>query len=201
MADKKVSEMTAASTLGVSDQFLLTQGGESKSLLWSVLRGALPLTLVGEAIIAGSAGTQLDVSGFSLSADQALIWILGVDNAGATTPTLSLYYNSDTTAANYNVQTLTSASTTNTGLRVTTGVIATFIASEGITGFGLIYPDVDGRPRSTFLLNRSNAAAIALTIGAHIRNNTENITSLSFVSSSASTLSIGSYVRVFKLKY
>lgn len=147
----------------------------------------------------GAAATDITVSGLDLATDEDYVVYLVTKNATGSTTFPSLYYNADTTATNYHVSLSTVNNTTLAGQRANDAILGGFLTTENYFARLEIRRDVDGNPRALYSVNRGPGSAGILITGMHIRNNTANVTSLTFRSSVALAFASGSYVKVFKV--
>jgi hypothetical protein len=190
----------AAGTSGL----VLTTQGASANPVWGSVPSASggAMSLVGTATVSGSAATSLSMSGLNLALDKCyyIQWALK-NNTGSSTPSLSLYYNSDTTATNYATQYAYAVnSTVNSPSFVNSAVLDAFTSgTSSSTGDVLIFNDPDGRPRSQFRFSRGSATSPQVIGGTHGWNSTANITGITVVASVANALAVGSYFKVFKV--
>jgi hypothetical protein len=166
---------------------------------WASGGGGGAMTLIASATVSGSAVTTVTISGLDLLADGFYQVIFSLLNASGSSPAISLFYNADTTATNYNNQTQVSSNTSTTAARVNNGRIFEVAASSYVTGTIAITRDVSGRPRAVCDANRDEPSAISIQRSVHIRANTANVTSITFSSSVASSIGIGSTFKVFKI--
>jgi len=147
--------------------------------------------------VSGSAATTLAVSGLDLSAYKAFLVLFSLDNATGSAAVISLYYNADTTATNYQEQSLTINGATLTGARANDARIANLDANETVTGEFRVINDRDGRPRANVTGNRGAAASVILQTHAHVWTSATNVTGITLSSSVANSLAVGSSISVF----
>jgi hypothetical protein len=173
---------------------------------WNSLPYAVPdvgangaMTLVGTATVTGSAATVLTMSGLDLATDKRYIIELAFKNATASQSSVSLYYNGDTTAANYDAQFMTIDGATTTPLRVGSGLVFSVPASSVINSEMKIRHDLDGRARALITSNRGDATTLLLQNVAHAYETVANVTSITFSGSVANSLAVGSYFKVWKI--
>ena len=163
--------------------------------------GSGAMTLVGTATVAGSAATNLTLSGLNLDADGHYQIQFTFGNATASNAVLSMYFNADTTATNYDAQSSTIAGAgTPTNARTNNALLCTLEASETATGTIWTRKDLNGRPRSMIqavraapaVVNWQQVAPVWTTAGT-------NVTGITISSSVASALAVGSFFKVFKV--
>lgn len=155
---------------------------------------------LGTATVEGAAATDLTISGLDLSAYTAFKVIAKLKNATASVPSISLYYNADTTATNYHSQNFTSSNTSNTGSRANDAILSS-IAANALADFTAdITSDVDGKPRATFSFCEGVTTGIRYRVGAHLWVTAANVTTITLSSSVASALDVGSTFSVYGIK-
>lgn len=164
---------------------------------WQVVGGGSgAMTLLDAATVSGSAASTITISGLDLSAYKAFIVYFSLKNATASTATVSLYYNSDTTATNYYQQLITGNGGLS-GSRTNNGLISSLVASEIACGEINIQRDLNGRPHARSHTTSGAPATILLQDFAHVRDNTANVTEVTLSSSVASAFDIGSGFRIY----
>lgn len=159
------------------------------------------VTLLGTAVVIGTAATALTLSGLSLSAYKSFRLSMKFNNATAAAANLSLYFNGDTTAANYSRQSVTFSNVTTSPSRGSDAVFDALPASETMTGIMDMRVDGDGRMRSVIYAgNRDAAAAIVLRFYAGVWVTVAPVTSMTIASSVASALSVGDSFSLWGIK-
>jgi hypothetical protein len=156
---------------------------------------ASAVEFVAEVAVDGAAATVLTVSSLDLAADECYEIDLVLDNATGSAANISMFFNGDTTATNYDRNISTdggAAGTTNNAL------IPGLPANSGVFTRITIRPDFDGRARSVFIASGGNTTATVTQTGQHLWRTATNVTSITFSSSVASALSIGSKVQIWK---
>lgn len=169
---------------------------------WAVASASVggAMTLVGTATVAGSAVTDLTLSGLDLDTDGRYVVWMSLGNATVSSASISMYYSGDTTATNYYVQFWNVDGTAVGGAaRSNAAVIAAMNASSVISGQAELMVDPFGYTRSTVRLNRHAPSAVVLVHDAHIWASASNVTSITLSSSVANALAVGSYFKVYKL--
>lgn len=160
---------------------------------------AATLVKIGTATVLGAAATTLTLSGLDLSAYAGFYIEFALDNATGSSSNISLYYNGDTTATNYNrtgITVITSATVTNGN----DGVFGNMPINETSTGQIWIKNDRDGRPRANNLENRGASSAGTARINWHSWTSASNVTSITFSASIASSLAVGSTFTVYGIR-
>lgn len=158
------------------------------------------MTHVGSATVTGSAASVLSISGLDLSADESYCIEIQLENATGSTANISLYYNSDTTATNYYVESVSADNASLVSSRANTGLINTLPANECMGGRMWISNDRGGKPRARVDSSRDAAASIVFRSVSHIWNSATNVTGITISSSVSNSLAVGSKIRVFKIK-
>lgn len=159
--------------------------------------GSGAMTNLGTATVTGSAATTLAISGLDLSAYKAFLVTFALDNATGSSGALSLFYNSDTTATNYQRQRISATSTTVAGGRSNDPALDNLVANETNTGYAWISNDRDGKPRAWVFSSSAAPASVALIMQSIVWNSATNITGITISSSVANSLAIGSTFTVF----
>ena len=192
---RHVSTALSSATSLVTSLSVATGGG-----------GGGAMTGVATASVAGSAATTLAVSGLDLNTDERYFIELDLKNATTSTALLSLYYNADTTAANYNRQALTISSTSVTGSRGNDGQIGAMDSNTASTGSGnyiaqaWLRNDIDVHPCLNLSCLRSGNSNILLQQIVHEwRTASTNVTGITISSSVANALAVGSKITIWKV--
>ncbi len=211
LADESASSSAAnrfalsASVTLAADQSTLLQY-DSTSSRWRVIGGVgaggdSPITSAGYELIAETVlsadATDIAVSGLNLDADGPYFVEVSVANATASALTASLYYNADTTDANYD----RSLSTDGVGGAGSNAAVFDLDASTTAHGYweGNLLRGVGGRVSALLRGGRSTSTAATVQHGSHSWVTTAtNVTSLTLRSSVASGFKAGSLVRVLR---
>lgn len=163
------------------------------------------LSFVGSATVSGAAATTLTLSGLDLDTDGRYLIFYAFKNATTSTATISLYYNSDTTATNYQRQTADFSGSTPTiqqandagvlGLQSTTGGV-----NGDNNGYFFIANDVSARPRLVNIQSRDGTTGLRVQLVSHYwKTSGANVTGITFSSSVASAFAIGSTAQLWKM--
>lgn len=138
--------------------------------------------------------TDLDFSDLDLNSDSSYFVRFSLKNATASPRNISMYYNGDTTATNYNRKTSTAGSPSNDG------IITAFDASNFVRGFIWIMKPATGDVATAIANYIKDASAVLAHIQtAHAWTSTNNPTSLRFtVAGVASCFADGSFVEVYR---
>lgn len=197
-------DMIVGGASGAPERLPIGSNGDVLSVVagvptWGTGGGGGAMTLIDTATVAGSAVTTVTISGLDLATDGSYHIIFQITNATASSVILSMFYNADTTATNYYNQVVVGAGTLS-GARVNTGRIVESAASSFACGtIDIIREPNSGRPRAICWASRDEPASIVMQGSSHIRTNSANVTSITFSSSVASAIGIGSTFKVFKI--
>lgn len=161
--------------------------------------GSGAMTLLETVTVSGSAATSFPAfaSTINLGSD-AYILVISAKNATASNSTISLFFNSDTTATNYYRETTDTNGTSIGPSRTNDAVIAVMEASAGTVGDFTMIRDPDGYPVTLGRSSRRAAASISYYEVAHVRNNTANVTGITITASVANSLAVGSYAKLYR---
>ncbi len=158
------------------------------------------LTYVGTATVAGAAATTLTMSALDLDADTSYLVQIVLSNATASFSTISLYYNSDTTATNYDSVVAIFRGATLTGARANTGRFIDLTGNRDAAGFARISKDFPEKVNARFDGRNDITTLMEGHSNTHMwRTAATNVTGITLSSSVASALAIGSFMRVWKL--
>lgn len=175
----------------------LREDGDGTCSWQTVVGGSGAMTLLGSDTVVGAAATTMTVSGFDISDYQELILVGKLKNATGSNTSISLYYNSDTTATNYHRQTHTVDHSTTTGNQGNDGVMFVVVAS-GLGNFDAnVALDVDGKARASGVACEGVGVAIIGRSFWHLWTTAAAITSITLSASVASSLDVGSTFTVY----
>ena len=157
--------------------------------------GSGNVTYVAQGVVSGSAATTLTVSGLDLTTDQEYLVVIDMKNAAGSTSQMSLYYNGDTTDANYK-----RSYGTNIGNGAENNArIGGFTASEIGYIEAKLRLDLNGRPALMFTGHRSTTTPTVLSqYQSTYWTTIANVTQLTLSSSVASGLAVGTKMTVYK---
>lgn len=143
-----------------------------------------------------AAATSIDITGLNLDADERYFIEYTFLGATGSTNTISLYFNSDTTDANYDRDFRAG----NTGTQASNAAVAAVLGAYCAVGEGFLVASLDGRPmyRGDSLRWDGGTSDVRLTDGALRWLTDANVTSLSFRGSVTNGLAAGSKVRVLR---
>ncbi len=157
--------------------------------------GGGSIVYVGEFAVAGAAATTFNITGLDLALDECYEIDLILDNATASTISVSMFFNGDTTATNYDYRISTDGGSTSTP---NAAAIAQVVASSTSLYRLVIKPDFDGRPRTLVQGSSGNTTSLTGQQGTHLWRTASNVTSITISSSVASGFSIATKARVWK---
>lgn len=186
-----------ASTAG----FVLNTNGAGANPSWAAAASAGAMSLVGTTTVAGAAATTLASVTLALDTDIEYLVRIKMSNATASNANISLFYNADTTATNYDTQILTANNTTISGARANNAIVVTLSASLNATFTLRIIRSNDGLVTAAIMdMVRNVSSGIAFQNAAHSwRTTATNVTGLTLSSSVASALAIGTSIKVWKI--
>lgn len=185
---------------GTDGEVLTTHGAAADPTWEAAGGGGGAMTFVGEEAIAGSAATTLAISGLDLDAHEEYYVRVNISNATGSPADISLFYNADTTATNYDRQQLNANGTSITGNRANNAVISG-MAANGVSSFTIrIGRRADDTVGAISEAVREGTTAILLQLMAHAwRTTATNVTGITVSSSVANSIAIGSRIRVFRI--
>jgi hypothetical protein len=154
--------------------------------------------------VTGSAATTLTVSGLDLDAHEEYYCQYNLKNGSGSTSVLSLTYNSDTTATNYDNEFYGASGGTDAaaGANNASIIAAGAVAGRQLCGRCWIRRNFDGLVCAFGSQNpmESSTPTRNLQEWAHLwRTAATNVTGITIVSSIASALSVGCYFKVWKI--
>jgi hypothetical protein len=159
------------------------------------------MTYIGAATVSGAAATTLAISGLDLDADTLYFVQIEVGNATGSALILSLYYNADTTATNYDIQAFLASGTSPSPGRANSAAFMGVAANASASINGFITKNPTGtRVSSEWRARQDHTTAINLRTCAHLwRTTGTNVTGLTLSSNVANSLAIGTVIRVWKI--
>jgi hypothetical protein len=164
----------------------------------SAIRGSA-IALVGQSTVSGGPATTLVSPALDLNTDLSYLILVVGGNATAGGFNLSMFYNADTTAANYERQSHTAIGASPAAARGNDAIIATPTASDNYNIWIRVTKDFAGLTRATAESNYDDVANISSRRIDHVWNSSANVTLITLSSSVSSTLPNGSYMRVWRL--
>jgi hypothetical protein len=166
----------------------------------SVIRAGMSgaLQLVGSYTVSGAAVTTFTISGLDLTSDGSYLVAHSFKNATASLSVISAYFNGDTTATNYDSQNYQSSGAATTSARSNASTYAILNASSTCTGHAQFISDVDGKPSLIFSQRTGATTLTEFRNGATMWRTAGNVTTIQFSASIASSIGIGSWVKIYK---
>jgi hypothetical protein len=184
-----------------TDGKVLTTHGAAADPTWETpAGGGGAMTFIAGNTVAGSAATSLTVSGLDLATDQEYYVRIVLGNATGSAANISLFYNADSTSTNYDRQSLAANNTTISGARANDAIIAGMAASGNTSVSVRIRRRANDTVGAISEAVRDPTTAILLQYFAHAwRTTATNVTGITLTSTVANSLSVGSYIQVFRI--
>lgn len=153
--------------------------------------------IVDEELLANA--TDITITGLDLDADKAYMIICTIKNPQGSNSGIYLYYNNDTTIANYTQQWLRADNTTITAQRQNQPYFVYVHAGQNVLVTGFIMRSPDGYPIEV-LFNADNVTAgMRIFNRVVFWNNTNNVTRIDIHALVANAIGIGSKLLIFKV--
>lgn len=180
---------------------VLMSGGAGANPSWVSPSSVGGMSFVTETTVTGAVATSMVLSSLDLDADEIYYLQYNIDNSSIATAAYSLQFNGDNVSTNYDAE-VTGANTTSTGsLGNDSGSIATGVATGlQICGHMWIKRNFDGKAGAVGQHNFNDSAQKIQQIWAHAWTTNANVTSITVLSNVANSMSIGSYLRLFRIK-
>lgn len=189
------TEWTALNA-GTANEVLKTAGAGANPS-WTAQVGAL--TKTADTVVSGSAVTSIDFTGLDLDAAKAYFIVVRLMNASATSRSVSMYFNNDTTATNYYEQLIDGDGSTAAAARANNAVVQTMPVSESSTGFYVIAREV-GKVKTIGMMTNNDGSALSIQNHSHVWDVTAtNVTRITFTSAGADTIEVGSRIMIFSV--
>lgn len=162
------------------------------------------MVAVGTATVTGSAATTLTISGLDLNTDvhYYIEWsLLNANNVGST---ISWFFNSDTTNANYDNRSLTgSGSAASSSTQNTPAFVGLTSNAGGVNGsaqgVAWLAQDLYSKPTVRMLEQRDATTGIVVSyVVIQWRTASTNVTGITLSANVANALQVGSYIKVWK---
>jgi hypothetical protein len=202
----KIQDVSAASTLlgrgdsgsGDVEEIILGTGLTMTGTTLSAAAGSGGLTYVGSATVAGAAASTLTISGLDLNSHKGYFIRIKLKNAVGSVPQVSLYFNADTTASNYDSQVYGIAVSALSGGRANSARLVDIPASSYAMGTFELTNDLQNKPTAVYTGMDGITTAILL-IGTAVawRTTGTNVTGITLSASVANALDIGSSIEVW----
>lgn len=159
---------------------------------------ATPSAYVGETTVTGSAATQMQVTGLDLSTDQEYYIRAEAKNANAGTMAIYFEVNGSTTTTGYYREVIAGNNTTLAGQRDNAPTLRTALTGEVMSFRLWLALDFDGKPRLSWISGYSAGSTLQHASGSWLFNTAGNVTSIEIVGASATSLAVGSKMKVFR---
>jgi hypothetical protein len=186
---------------GTSGQYLKTLGTGANPAWDTPSGGGGGMTLVTTVTVSGSPATSMTASGLDLDTDKNYVLQVAIKEQTGVAINLRLFFNSDTTTTNYDsyVNVFSGGGFGPAGW----SNAARFIdcaASDVTTGFVDICKDFNARPLGIFRGSGGDTSALRMMyFAAKWRTAGTNVTGITLSSTTASSLAVGSFFKVWKL--
>ena len=155
--------------------------------------------LLAEYTVTGSAVTSIDFSGLDINTHKSYRVEIELGNATVTTYYLHVYINNDTTVANYWSQELNASSTAIGGQRNQNPTIAVCEPSSVVISNCLVEQYFSGMPGVKSQNIRNYGSAVYISLYSVSKSSTiTSINRLTFTSTVANSISVGSTIRIYR---
>ena len=159
------------------------------------------MSFVAETTVVGSGATSMAISGLDLGTDECYFVQFETVNGIATNPSVSLFFNGDTTAANYDTLSHGAVGGSDGATRSDNAIInGTFSAGDAYSGYLIIRNGVSGAPRTYFNSIRRGGANLGTQVGGHTWVTIANVTQIELTASAADAFDTGSTMRIFRIR-
>lgn len=160
--------------------------------------GGVANAYVDETTVTGSAATSMQITGLDLSTDQEYYIRAEVKNANAGTMAIYFEVNGSTTTTGYYRDVIAGNNTTLAGQRDNAPTLRTALTGEVMSFRLWLALDFDGKPRLSWISGYSAGSTIQHASGSWLFNTAGNVTSIEIVGASASSLAVGSKMKIFR---
>jgi hypothetical protein len=161
--------------------------------------GSGSYAFVAGAAVTGSAATTMTVSGLDLDADVSYIVHVEVKNATGSGGNVAMFYNSDTTATNYDNQVLLVLGGTTFAVRNNDANIMGFDGSTSSSAEIAVTRQIGGKVAALVTGCHNDGTSITIRDEAHQwRTTGANVTGITISASVANSLAVGSNIQVWK---
>lgn len=156
-------------------------------------------SLLVEHEVTGSAVTSIDFTGLDINTHKSYRVEADLLNATGSTTTISLFINNDTTSTNYYRQAGVFSGSSVSTSKSNTAVIGAILGSARCSIIGNILHQIGDYALGYFSYNKTSGATLELNVNdvAHTAV-TANITQLTFSASVASSIAVGSKIRIYR---
>lgn len=185
----------AAGTLA----YVLTSAGPGQPPYWAAVPGGgggytnLGTTTLGSAASGISSGT------IDLSSYKAILLILKLKAATASPSNVSLTYNADTTATNYDRQRVVFDGASVSAARANDAIVGVLPASGYMNLDSLIVADLQGKARARTMSEEGATTTLVMRFGAHHYRTAVNVTGVTILSSVSNNFNTGSELTLWGL--
>jgi hypothetical protein len=191
----------AAFAAGTQTGCTVTYNDAANSLSINVTGGGGgAMSLVTASTVAGAAVTSVTLSGLDLSTDKCYLLLVSLGNPTGSASIARLQYNGDTTAGNYFRRYMTTRGAAGGD---NTADLSQVAAGGRWVAYIWIRRDLDGRPVARVSSALHTPGSILGTQDlqdfVHIHNDTTNVTSITINASVASSIAIGSELKLYKV--
>jgi len=155
---------------------------------------------VADVVVTGSPVTSIDIDGLDLDAAKVYMIFFRHFNATSSDGNILLYFNDDTNNSNYYSQFLSANGTDVFGGRYNMPYISNMNANSKVLTFLLLTRE-KGEPVTLSMSNRNRPSQIIEIMNwYHIRLVDENVTKITFTSTIANSIDIGSRIIIFRVR-
>lgn len=190
------STVPARLPVGTDGQIIRADSSDPLGIKWT--DASIP-TLVASATVSGSASTTISIPSITIDKTKKYRIYITSKNVVGSTINISIYFNGDTTASNYNSEILLISGSTVTGAAISDSLITSISASSNACIISDMVFDIDTKPRLLSNTSRDAGSSIKLYNSTTFWNSASAITSVLVQSSVASSLAIGSKIEIFEL--
>lgn len=156
-------------------------------------------TLIAESTVSGAAVTSVQFTGLDINTHKSYRVEIDLYNPTVSTSTYSIFFNNDLVDTNYYRQYIYANGASITAARSNDAIILTLTASTNGSAEGPVSLDVGGRPRVTMNESRYNSTTTELVTKTIVKTGTvANVTQIDIVGSVASSIGIGTKIRIYR---
>lgn len=150
------------------------------------------------AAVSGSAATTLTVDQINL--DEDVIWFLWIKlkNATGSATSIRMYFNADSTATNYDRETLTGTGVTAAAANTNSPIFTVLPANSYITAAGFVFNDMQPAPRSLIMASEHTTTNMVIRLTSTVwRTTSTTPTQIVLSATAANSLDVGSAIAVY----